>query len=425
MENKKFKLDYMWVIMGLCFLMVATSLGLCSSGRANYLTAICDAHDFQRGAFSVNDTIRYLTTTIANIFFGKSVSKFGTKKLIIAGFLCLICFAYINSIATSLIWFYIASIFLGIGLCWTATTMASTVVNQWCTKNKGMFTGAVLAANGIGGAIAIQVLSPIIFEEGNPFGYQNSYRLVCVILAVVLALVIFLYREKPFEEGATIGKKKKVRGAGWVGMKYKDAVRKPYFYVALLCMFLIGMYLQGIGNIATPHLYDLGIPVATVAAIGSVASLLLTVGKFSSGVMYDRLGMRITMSVCFFCSFVSLISLVYVDNSRAGIALAYIRGIFSTFALPLETVMVPLFASELFGNRCFGKTVGLFAAASTAGFAVGSPLGNIIFDFAGSYTPAFILFGVIAVVVTISMQFVLTAANKDRKAILEALESNQ
>ncbi len=422
MEKKKFEFDYMWVMMGLAFLMVATSLGLCSSGRANYLTAICDALHFGRGAFSINDSIRYIVTTIANLFFGKMVARFGTKKLIIAGFMSLICFAFINSIATSLIGFYIASVFLGVGLCWTGTTMASTVVNLWCTKNKGTFTGAVLAANGVGGAIAIQVLSPIIFEKGNPFGYQNSYHLVCVFLAIVLALIIFLYREKEIEPDTQVGKKKKARGAGWVGMKYKDAVKKPYFYVALVCMFLIGMYLQGLGNIATPHLYDVGIPVATVATISSLASLLLTAGKFSSGFMYDRLGMRITMNICYACSFISLVSLIFVDNSRAGICLAYMRGIFTTFALPLETVMVPLFASELFGNRCFDKTVGLFAAASTAGFAVGSPLGNIIFDFFGSYNIAFALFGGIAVFVTIAMQFILSAANRDRRAIEAAAD---
>lgn len=420
---KKKKFDYMWVMMGLAFLMVATSLGLCSSGRSNYLTAICDALHFGRGAFSINDSIRYIVTTIANLFFGKTVARFGTKKLIVAGFMCLICFAFINSIATSLIGFYIASIFLGVGLCWTGTTMASTVVNLWCTKNKGTITGAVLAANGVGGAIAIQVLSPIIFEKGNPFGYQNSYRLVCVLLAIVLALVIFLYREKEIEPGTQVGKKKKARGAGWVGMRYKDAVKKPYFYVALVCMFLIGMYLQGLGNIATPHLYDVGIPVVTVAAISSLASLLLTAGKFASGFMYDRLGMRITMNICYACSFISLVSLIFVDNSRAGICLAYMRGIFTTFALPLETVMVPLFASELFGNRCFGKTVGLFAAASTAGFAVGSPLGNIIFDFFGSYNIAFALFGGVAVFVTIAMQFVLSAANRDRLRIEAEIEA--
>ena len=88
---KKLNITYTWVIIGISFLMVATTLGLCSSGRNLYLTAITDALNIPRGAFSLTNTIRFFTTTIVNLFFGKLVYKFGTKKLICAGFICLLC----------------------------------------------------------------------------------------------------------------------------------------------------------------------------------------------------------------------------------------------------------------------------------------------------------------------------------------------
>ena len=134
--TSKRKFNYSWVIIGLCFLIVSTSLGLCSSGRTLYLTAITNALGLSRGAFSLNNTFRFITTTILNLFFGPLVNRFGTKKLICAGFLFLIAFALINSVATSLWAFYIAGIFLGIGLAWTSTSMMSTVASRWCTRNK-------------------------------------------------------------------------------------------------------------------------------------------------------------------------------------------------------------------------------------------------------------------------------------------------
>ena len=99
---EKIKFNYVWVIIGLCFLMVGTSLGLCSSGRNLYLTAITDALNIPRGAFSLTDTIRFITTTIVNLFFGKLVCRYGTKKLICAGFICLICFSVINAFASNI-----------------------------------------------------------------------------------------------------------------------------------------------------------------------------------------------------------------------------------------------------------------------------------------------------------------------------------
>lgn len=420
---KKLKIDYTWVIIGLSFLMVATSLGLCSSGRNLYLTAITDALSIPRGAFSITNTLRFFTTTVVNLFFGKLVYRFGTKKLICAGFICLICFALINSFATNLFVFYIGSLFLGTGISWTGTTMASAIVNKWCKTNKGTITGAILAANGIGGAIAVQIISPIIFQEGNPFGYRTSYHMVSIVLTVVLLLIILLYRENPKGENekTTVAvKKRKSRGKGWVGMDYATAVKKPYFYLAILCMFFTGMALQGLGGIAFPHMYDIGLDVGFVATISSMSSILLTISKFSAGFMYDRKGMRISMNISFFCAFVSITGLILITNTPLGHAIAFIRAIFSSFALPLETVMLPLFAMELFGNKEYEKFVGVFVSASTAGFAIGSPFGNICYDLLGSYNLAFYVFGAMLIFVTVSMQYVLSAANRDRKAIEKA-----
>lgn len=421
----KKKFDYTWVIVALCFLSVCTSLGFCSSGRTMYLTAITDALNIKRSAFSLNDTFRYVTTTVVNLFFGLLISKFGTKKLMCAGFLCLIGFAVLNSFAEHLYVFYIAGVLLGIGLSWTGTTMVSVVVNRWCTKNKGTITGAILAANGLGGAVAVQILSPIIFEAGNPFGYRNSYRLVALILTIMLLLIIAFFRDFPKNEekiDLPVQKKRKVRGTGWIGMDVKDAVKKPYLYMSLICMMLTGMALQGIGGISTPHMYDIGLAKPYVANLMTISSLCLLGSKFLTGFMYDRTGMKITMNICLFCSFLSLAGLVLITNTPAGKVIALIRIIFQAIALPLETVMLPLFASELFGNKSFDKIVGLFSSASTAGFALGAPFANLCFDLYGNYNLPFIVFAVFMLLVTVTMQFVLRSANRDRKRILAAAE---
>lgn len=426
--REKRKFDYAWIMIGLCFMMILTSLGFCSSGRTLYLTAITGALGIPRGAFALNDTFRYVTTTIINMYFGRLVYRFGMKKLICAGFLCLIAFALLNTVATTVYTFYFASILLGLGLSWTGTTMVSSIVHRWCTSNKGTITGAVLAANGVGGAIAVQILSPIIFQEGNPFGYRTSYMVVSCVLLVALVLVLIFFREKPKGQESVSGeipkKQKKARGTGWVGMDYSEALKKPYLYVVLLCMFFTGMALQGLGGIAVPHMYDVGISIEFVAMLTSFTSILLTVSKFATGFLYDRLGMRISMNICFISSFISLLGLVFLTNTPEGRVLAVVRGVAGVVALPLETVMLPLFASELFGNKHFDKFVGLFVSASCAGFAIGSPFGNFCFDFFGGYQIAFLIFGAMMLFVTIAMQFVLSAAHRDRKKILAEVAGN-
>ena len=136
--------------------------------------------------------------------------------------------------------------------------------------------------------------------------------------------------------------------------------------------------------------------------------------------MYDRKGLKLTMNICLSCAFVSLAALVCVSDTPIGRAIALVRIIFGAIALPLETVMLPLFASDLFGNKSFEKNMGLFASSSYAGFALGGPLANVFYDVFGNYNLPFVMLAVLMLFVTIAMQFVLKAARRDRKIILEA-----
>lgn len=55
--------------------------------------------------------------------------------------------------------------------------------------------GAILAANGLGGATAIQIVGPII--ESDVWGYRSAYRLVAIILLITAVLILVLFRENP------------------------------------------------------------------------------------------------------------------------------------------------------------------------------------------------------------------------------------
>ena len=78
-----------WWIVAASFIMVFTCLGFCSSTKGLYLAAITEALHLERGLFSINDSIRFLTTAALNLFFGKLIARFGPRKLAMAGFAAL------------------------------------------------------------------------------------------------------------------------------------------------------------------------------------------------------------------------------------------------------------------------------------------------------------------------------------------------
>ncbi len=218
---------YKWIIAAVCFLMTFTVLGFCSSSKSVYITAITDALDIKRSVYSLSDTFRYITTTVLNLFFGVIVAKVGPRKLIGAGFLSTTVAMALYAWGDNVVYFYIGSIFLGIGVAWTTTTMVGTVVSRWFTTNRGTVMGAILAANGLGATLALQIVTPIINES--VFGYRNAYKLIAVILLVVGSLVVLLLRNDPKELEQGQAKKKAKRGRSWPGVSYSEGVKKHTF----------------------------------------------------------------------------------------------------------------------------------------------------------------------------------------------------
>ena len=419
-DQRKRKIDYKWVIAVLGFMMVFTCLGFCSSPKSLFVSAITEALDIKRSLYSVNDTCRYVANAVISIFFGFLVSKFGTKKLICAGFVSLIASSLLYSVATELWMFYLGGTFLGIGLSWTTTTMVSCIINRWHKENTGTVLGAVLAANGVGGTVATQILSPIIYQEGNPFGFRQAYLLVAAVLAVLGILIMIFYRETPKGEdkNAPVQKhKKKKRGGQWFGIPFAELVHMPYFYASIACITIMGMAVGGVNGIYVVHLKDVGFDPSFVAIVMSAHTLLLTVYKLLTGILYDKCGLRTTVNICSVSGVVLMLILFSITLSPTGKFLALIYGVFSSVAQPIETVMLPIMSGDMFGQHSFEKILGIVTSFHVAGAAISSPMVNLVFDLTGSYRPAILVCAALLAIAAVIMQFLMTYAGKRRKLV--------
>lgn len=416
---KSKKLEYKWVILAVCFLMVFICLGFCSSNKGRYLGPITAALGIKRSLFSINDTFRFGISALVNLFFGALVAKFGVRKLVAFGFTCLISSVLIYANATHIAVFYIGGSLLGVGLAFTTTAVASILVKRWFTGNTGTILGIVLAANGLGGAVAAQIVGPII--DKHAYGYRDAYNLVAVILAVVGVLAVLLLRDAPKDhDGELIVKnKKKARGAGWVGVEFSKARKLSYFIPSLIGIFLTGMVLSGINGIGSTHIKnDVGLAGSYVDNVMSIHSLVLLFSKMVAGVIYDKKGLRTVLTFCNGVGVVSMVSLAFVATTPVGLVLAMVWGITSSIALPMETIGVTLVASDLYGNKDFDKVLGIMLALNHAGYAVGSIVVNGLYDLCGgTYFYAMLLFAGLLLAVTIMYQFIITAAHKVRKQV--------
>ena len=395
MENRKAP-EYKWVIAGCCFLLCFTGLGFCSGNKGLFLAAVSEALQIPRSVYAVSDSLRYISTAVTNLFFGILVQKIGVRKLVggAMGILALSCL--VNSLANSVIGFYLGGILLGLGLTFGGTALVGYVIKQWFQENQGTVMGVVLCANALGTAVSAPVFSRLIYN-GDAFGYRTAYRITAWILLIVGILLVLLLREAPKQDEVS-GKRKK--GAGWTGITLQQALRKPYFYLACLCIFCTGAVLQSVTGVAVAHVKDQGLSAQFAAAVSSVSALSLAAFKFLTGFMYDKKGLKVTMLICDIAAVIMILLLSAVTDSRLGQVTAIAYAVLAALALPLETVMLPLIATDLFGEREFAKLLGIFVSVNTAGYAVGPLLTNLCFDMVGTYRPVFLIYSVLMAAVT-------------------------
>lgn len=416
MIQKNSRLDYKWVILVICFMMEFLCLGFCSSNVGLYTKAVTEALDIKRSVYSFGNSIRYIVQIVTALSFGALVQRFGIKKMVCAGLIGLTASVFIRAFATQVYHLYIGAAFWGAGIVFVGGTMAGTIVRRWFHQDVGRYTGIVMSANGIGGAIAAQIITPLI-NNGEVFGYRKAYLLSGIISVCISVVVLLFLREHPADGPAvqaTPGKKTP-KNAAWAGLEYSIIKKKSYFYAVAALVFLTGISLQSIGSISIVYMTDMGFSSSFIATTATISSLCLTCSKILVGTTYDKRGLRFTLLACQLCAIIAFVMKAILTNSVTGMVLAIIATVLGTVATPLETVMLPLMTSDLFGTVSYSKVLGIMMAMNSLGLCLGTPLGDLYYDMFGTYRPCFWFFAAVLVIVAVGYLLVIRAAYKDKQ----------
>ncbi len=424
MKLIKSRLDYKWVILIICFLMEFLCLGFCSSNVGLYTVPVTNALGIDRLAYSTWNSIRYGVQVFVALYFGALMNRFGIKKMVFSGLVALIGATVIRAYAANVIHIYIAAALHGFGIVFVGSTMAGAIIRRWFKEDIGKYTGIVMSANGVGGAIAAQIISPII-NNGEVFGYRKAYLLSAIITLAISVVILIFLQDKPTSGPVVMNtNKKKARGALWAGVEYSAVKKKAYFYIAAALIFLTGISLQSIGSITIVYITDLGFAPSFIATTATVSSLVLTCSKMLTGATYDKWGLRVSLLMCQLAALATFVLKGSLPGyTTAGMIMAMTATVLSSLALPLETVMIPLMTNDLFGTASYNKVLGIFMAMNSLGLCLGSPMGELLRKIFGSYRVCFWVFSAMLVVIIIGFQFVLQAAQKAKNKVLSETQS--
>jgi MFS family permease len=200
----------------------------------------------------------------------------------------------------------------------------------------------------------------------------------------------------------------------WEGVDTKTALKSPAFIIMAVYVFSLTLVVQGLLESFTARLTDKGISVGFAATVLSVFSVMFAFSKFFTGFLYDKFGIVLTACVCNFSAVLAVLLFVSTNNSPFGRVLAILSAIVFAFSVPIETVLLSLFANDFFGFRAYNDVLGIFVSVMYAGAGVGPLLLNASFDIAGNYNAGYLISFVISVACCI-LFFVAYGSSKKLK----------
>lgn len=398
MPLKRRPIEYKWVILVLAFLMVFFCCGVCLGNKSLYFAAITEAMGFKRSVYSLSGIISLVPATLANLYFGYLIYRFGPKAMIVGGILVSCAGFWLYAISETIWGFFLGGIIVTVGSTFLGTSMASALIKRWFSDNVGKVTGIVLAANGFGSALAAQIVSPVLNDPADPYGFRKVYLMFIPLLLVLGAVFLLLIKNQPKDgpvlPAPAVRERKKTTPEATAAPQRFDWV----FYFICAAIFLFFMLIQSVYGTYAVYMKDAGLSAGQIATVASILTLCLAASKMVVGFLFDRWGLFPVLALCMIAFVVSICILLYLPLAPAA-ALAILFAVLLALSMPLETVCIALIVSEFSSRDAFEKRLGIVSAVGSIGSAIGTPLLNLCYDLSGSYTPVLIIWSVLMLLV--------------------------
>ena len=389
-----FRKHYHWVIFTVVFLEITVYGGLLNS-LGVFLLPTTEDLGISRGSYALAGSVLYIASFFGNLATGFLFHRFGYKKSCMVALVLSAAGMVINALAREPFLIGVGRFLLGLGygVCFTAG--AVRIIHNWFHKHRGLLIGAVSMSSGLGGSL-LTVLLTAIMENSS---WQTAALTVAALLVTVAALY-FLLHDKPSSMGLMpygeaqhlkSGKKAPREHGHWEGFSLYQWLRKPAFYLMILCTLGSCVSLTMASSVIIPHFQDNGYSAADAAMYQSILMLSLAFIKLLFGGLSDRIGSRAVAVICMVFACLGHAFLSNISTPALGLAGVLCLAV----GCNMTALMVPLLVPPLFGYQASTVLTGVFLGVASLSSAFSQPLSNLLFDRIGSYSPVFRVVAVI------------------------------
>lgn len=399
MGKKGSGLHYAWVVMIAYGLLMSGTIGSFSVVGAQWFYPVSTDIGCDLSTFTLYTTIEMLCMAVGMPLVGNLLTRMKLQTLLVIAVLLEIVPTIAMAFFSAPWMWYVAAVFIGLGLSATSTVTITPTMRNWFTKKTGFAIGVVWAIQAFYCAIASPAFASVI----EIIGWRASYfALAAVSACLTLPAVIFVIRYRPedrgllpygFESGS--GQEEGGATSRLPGVPSEVAFRSAPFFLCVAIVMLCTA--TGLMNAIFPTYAEVvGLGAVVGGLMVSSASLCDIVFNPLAGATSDKFGPARAMVLWTGITMLSFVVLYFSGSSAVGScvgaglndAMYAITGVgYSTFAL------------SIFGMRDFEK---IFSRITSCGYLVASfgiPVMMAIYEATGVFQNVFAFCFVVDIVI--------------------------
>jgi MFS family permease len=362
---------------------------------------------------------------------GWLIDRVGVRPLMFAGTVVVGIGYILLSRTNSYLSFLLVYLFvISIGASTAFMQAATTAINQWFVRRRGLAMAINSAAFRLGSAAVIPLLAYLIIRVG----WQTASLWVGIVMIVVVAPISLVFRRSPESMGlrpdgdrapagpapgsaektaaGSDGRARRARiEATTEDWGIKEALRTRAYWVLTIGTVLRMAAHGAVGVHLVPLLVSRGQSEQSAAImIGALAAFSVPV-ILIFGMVGDRIGRAKLLTVGYMASAVSLLLLALVGGTWP-LMLSLLLWAGSEAGASLNWALV----GDLFGRRNFATLRGMLAPMYNAALVATPILAGLVFDRTGTYRPA--LFAGSAIMFAAAIVFFMLKPPTRRAAVV-------
>ncbi|MEC7105553.1 MAG: MFS transporter [Pseudomonadota bacterium] len=371
-----------WAIVGLTLLMQTVSSGLGFYNMSVYINRLSAQLAVSSADTSFAVSLFFVVGGVAGLYVADLLRVWSVRKVVIAG-------ALVSGVAVALVGFadqlwqvYALFTLFGIGNAGISIVISTTLITRWFP---GPERSMALAVGSTGLSLGGFLITPLTAYVMNGWGFDLTMHWLGVFLVLSVVPIALFLRFPSNEESSAHNAADTGQLSAQLAVSLAAALRsRVYILLAVAYVLIMG---SQVGSIA--HLYSrvelLGDFTMAALAVQALSIASIT-GRFIGGWLVSWMPIRRFALGNLLLQSVGLLLIAFAPNSVMGVVAAGIFGLSVGNLLMTQ----PLWLAEKYSVDIYPQVFARANAISVLGVAAGPFCMGWIFDYAGSYTFAFI-----------------------------------